>query len=438
MHSPKHSLFLVSFLAVMLWHGVFGLHAEEGKVITQSPFEVVTVVTRDDQGKDLGFPSQVFYSPAMREVYLLDGRRQLIIVYNENFLPIASLGKGRGISMPQDFHVGDDGTLYIIQGVTREAGPRLTIMNAAFLPEKEISLQDIGGVSGFIPRKIALSAEGLIYITGRGTESGAVLVLDNEGNFLRWLEHRELTVVKETVEDAPQGGNLADLQRALGAETAPQAAQESQPSQEEPVEEEEIIGALPEAFRPKAKGETQERVTRKMMPVAIDDVNIDQRGYIYLLSVDKGKIYVYNDQEEFLFSFGTKGGSSGKLARPYGVAVDDTNKAIYVVDYMRHTVLAYNSKGTFMFEFGGRGMSPGWFNFPSGISTGPENTILVTDPFNKRMQVLHIEFAVSTERYDEKTTVRDAEAEAVEPEPALQTDQNTKTDEQQGQPGGAL
>jgi len=87
----------------------------------------------------------------------------------------------------------------------------------------------------------------------------------------------------------------------------------------------------------------------------ICDVEIDSSGRIYLLSEDMGRIYVYDDKENFLSKFGTKGGSSGKLSRPRGLAVDDLNKRIYVIDYMRHTANAYSEDGRFLFEFGGRG-----------------------------------------------------------------------------------
>ncbi len=123
----------------------------------------------------------------------------------------------------------------------------------------------------------------------------------------------------------------------------------------------------------------------------ICDLEIDEAGKIYLLSEAMGRVYVYDDKEEFLFKFGKKGGSSGKLSRPRGLGVDSRNKRVYVVDYMRHTANAYSDKGRFLFEFGGKGWGRGWFQYPSDINVDSLGNVLVADTFNNRVQVLRME-----------------------------------------------
>jgi DNA-binding beta-propeller fold protein YncE len=108
------------------------------------------------------------------------------------------------------------------------------------------------------------------------------------------------------------------------------------------------------------------------------------------LSEDKGRVFVYDENEKFLLKFGQKGGGSGKLSRPRGVAVDDKNGRVYVIDYMRHTANAYGLEGEFLFEFGGKGWSEGWFLFPSDISVDTFGNVLVADTFNHRVQVLSL------------------------------------------------
>ncbi len=132
-----------------------------------------------------------------------------------------------------------------------------------------------------------------------------------------------------------------------------------------------------------AKGEEQKAM--------ICDVEIDSSGRIYLLSEGMGRIYVCDDKENFLFKFGTKGGSSGKLSRPRGLAVDDRRKSVYVIDYMRHTANAYSEDGRFLFEFGGRGWGKGWFQYPCDIAVDTSGNVLIADTFNQRVQVLKIE-----------------------------------------------
>ncbi len=124
---------------------------------------------------------------------------------------------------------------------------------------------------------------------------------------------------------------------------------------------------------------------------AINDVTIDKKGRIYLLSEEMGRIYVYDKNERFLFKFGTKGGSTGKLSRPRGIAVDDKRDRIYVIDYMRHTANVYSLDGKFLGEFGGRGWGPGWFNYPSDIAVDDQGNVIVADTFNQRVQVLKVE-----------------------------------------------
>ena len=122
----------------------------------------------------------------------------------------------------------------------------------------------------------------------------------------------------------------------------------------------------------------------------INDVTIDKKGRIYLLSEEMGRIYVYDENERFLFKFGQKGGSTGKLSRPRGIAVDNQRGRVYVIDYMRHTANVYSLDGKFLGEFGGRGWGPGWFNYPSDIAVDDQGNVIVADTFNQRVQVLKV------------------------------------------------
>jgi len=125
--------------------------------------------------------------------------------------------------------------------------------------------------------------------------------------------------------------------------------------------------------------------------VKINGVVIDKDERIYLLSEEESHIYVYDKNREFLFKFGQKGGSTGKLSRPRGLSVDELNKRIYIVDYMRHTISVYNKAGKYLFEFGGLGWGAGWFQYPRDICIDPEGKIIIADTFNDRVQVFKTE-----------------------------------------------
>ena len=124
------------------------------------------------------------------------------------------------------------------------------------------------------------------------------------------------------------------------------------------------------------------------IPVRINNVTIDNGGRIYLVSEEEGHIYVYDEKKTFLFQFGEKGGSSGKLSRPQAAGIDNRNGNIYIVDFMRHTINVYDAKGKYLYEFGGQGWSEGWFQYPRAISIDSAGRILVADTANNRIQVL--------------------------------------------------
>lgn len=136
-------------------------------------------------------------------------------------------------------------------------------------------------------------------------------------------------------------------------------------------------GKLLEIISPEEEG-------RKMK---LNSVTIDQAGKIYLVSEEESHIYVYDENRKFLFKFGEKGGSTGKLSRPQAIGVDNRNGRMYVVDYMRHTVSAYDKDGNYLFEFGGLGWGEGWFQYPRDISVDPTGRILIADTFNNRIEV---------------------------------------------------
>jgi len=126
-------------------------------------------------------------------------------------------------------------------------------------------------------------------------------------------------------------------------------------------------------------------------PAEIISMTQDQNGTIYFLSEQWGRIFVYDEDEAFLFSFGDKGGDSGKLARARGIAVDSVNNRIFVSDYLRHTILVYDLKGQWLYEIGGKGSRPGSFFYPSSVCLDSDRRLYVADTFNHRVQIFSIQ-----------------------------------------------
>lgn len=132
-------------------------------------------------------------------------------------------------------------------------------------------------------------------------------------------------------------------------------------------------------------------------PASIDAMAQDREGKLYFLSEEMGRVFVYDYKETFMFSFGEKGGDTGKLARPRSITVDSRNKRIYVSDYLRHTVLVYTSDGKWLYEIGSKGDAPGYFFYPSAVCSDNNGTLYVADTFNHRVQIFAIT-ASSTEQ----------------------------------------
>ena len=360
------------------------------------PLKSIAQLTVDDEGHSLNYPGFVFFDPVEEEIYLANGGTNQIVVYGPDYFPRMAIGPGRGVLAPQGGAVMPNGDVYLCQPRTnKNPRRRITILNGAFLVEREIFLDEIPEAANYTPTYLAVNSEGLIYLTGNNNRG--VLVLDNDGSFLRRLEPMDMVFLREKIE-------------------------EKEPEDQEKNEEEDLYSQIPEEFRPRKPGSVS-AAEEVLGPAKIINLTIDSKGNLYLISLETGKIYVYGPDENFLFSFGKKGGSPGQLSQPRALAIDEQQGLIYVVDYMRHSILTYDMTGNFLFEFGGRGSAPGWFNFPNGLAINNYGQLIVSDLFNKRVQVLEV-------GYKEISIYLDAS----ETEPLPETPDTRESTEQE-QPG---
>jgi len=349
------------------------------------PLRSIAQITSDDDGRPLNYPVTVFYDPAVDETYIVNGISGRVVVYGPDFFPRVSIGSGRGVVAPRGGAVMNNGRVVVVQvRNAKNPVPRLTVLNGAFFTDMDISLDDIPEAADFVPREVAISSTGLLYLAG-DNDRGA-LVLDNEGYFLRLLQPvDEVAALSRDFKPVEDTGGAAKEEAGPETET-----------------EEEMYADIPEEFRPRQT--RRDRISTSesgLGPVKVNYVIIDSRGRIYLSSAETGKIYVFSSDEKFLFSFGTKGGSPGQMSNPRAMAIDEEHELFYVVDYMRHTILVYDLEGNFLFELGGRGNTPGWFNFPSDIAINRRGEIIVADLFNRRIQVLEVGFEESYFKWED-------------------------------------
>lgn len=76
----------------------------------------------------------------------------------------------------------------------------------------------------------------------------------------------------------------------------------------------------------------------------------------------------------------------GGYRLPDGVAVDERDGTVYVVDTANHRVTAQTPRGEVRATFGGRGQGAGQLVEPKGIAVAPDGTIYVADAGNHRIQ----------------------------------------------------
>lgn len=377
----KYRNILCLLLVQLLCSGALAWGAAEEVV----PLRLVALVDRDDRGESINFPTMLFYDYWASETYLLSSTGRLTI-FDQKFFPLASFGSGRGMANPTGVAVDRRGYIYVCQGAVVDSSPakskppRVTVYNQAFFPIREIVFAGIPELVGFEPDKVALSESGEIYLTGvvSTLPMSGVAVLSPEGKFLRILRPPENNVWRAAKKVLPVAA------KADEKVVAPKLQQDSEGGTD-------IAAAFPAGLKPKTSAQTSDDDddNGRLEGAYISDVKIDRQGRIYLLSREASFIYVLDAKEKYLFKFGEKGGVLGKLSNPVSLAVDLERRVIYVCDYMRHTILCYDyDRGKFIFEFGGRGLGPLWFNFPNSIDVDQRGRVMVSDLFNRRVQVI--------------------------------------------------
>ena len=366
--------FFVFFLTCWFWPTVVSAQGKQEQI----PYNVVAILDRNELGNPLHSPSQVMFDPSMDELYVQNGEE--IVVYGPDYYPYIAFGKGRGAEKPRGMAVDRNGMLYLCQAAAGNNPALIRIFNAAFFPVRDILFKDFADAEKFIPNRVAVSQDGLIYVAA--SRMPGVLVMDQQGEVLRWLK--------------PQGKFFAAGVLRGGEDDEKDLVSGENEKQEDAAKEESSSGDpfadFPADLIPKKKEVEVKKRVAKLRPVLIVDIDIDQEGHIYLLSETEGKVYVYSANEEFLYSFGIKGGSSGKLSRPRGLAVDEKKKCIYVIDYQRQTLVIFDLTGKYIQDFGGVGWGPGWFNYPTDIALNRNGDVIIADLLNKRVQVLNLQF----------------------------------------------
>jgi sugar lactone lactonase YvrE len=143
------------------------------------------------------------------------------------------------------------------------------------------------------------------------------------------------------------------------------------------------------------KHEVEGQITEGLQdPVglAIDTTN----RFLYVVDTQQDQVIVYDaDTLKLLRRIGTGGKNHflttpGDFGAPQGVAVDGDGN-VYVTDTMNNRVEIFDADGNFISEFGKHGDGPGYFARPKGIAVDSDGHIWVADEMQDRLEVFNRE-----------------------------------------------
>ncbi len=109
-------------------------------------------------------------------------------------------------------------------------------------------------------------------------------------------------------------------------------------------------------------------------------------GDVYMADTDQRNIDRYDENGNFLLTFGSAGTGIGKFRYPSRVAVATDHRA-FVIDTWDNVISAHDPSGAELFHFGGTGTGDGQFKQPHGAAFDAADRLFVADSKNYRIQV---------------------------------------------------
>ena len=110
-----------------------------------------------------------------------------------------------------------------------------------------------------------------------------------------------------------------------------------------------------------------------------DGVAVSKDDIIAISDFSSHQVKKYSLQGELLSIIGNnRGNSNGQFNGPRGL-VFSSNKMLYVVDGWNHRVQVFQQDDKFAFTFGSKGSNPGQFQCPVRIAIDTDNRVLVSD-----------------------------------------------------------
>ena len=115
------------------------------------------------------------------------------------------------------------------------------------------------------------------------------------------------------------------------------------------------------------------------------DIAFDDTNNLYVTDYTNHRVQVLTTEGQFLRTFSQKVDNQ-KLDQPRNIAIDSSN-TVYVSEDGQHCVSVFTSQGAYITMFGGEGSMEGQFKYIHGLSIDHNDTIIVSDVNNSRLQI---------------------------------------------------
>ena len=114
-------------------------------------------------------------------------------------------------------------------------------------------------------------------------------------------------------------------------------------------------------------------------------IAFSRNGLWAVADFTKHCVYIFDDKDQLVRTFGSKGSDNGQFSGPRGVAFDQ-NHHLYIADYGNHRVQKFDTDGNYLSQFGSKGTNDGQLNGPHGVAVH-KNNVYITDYYNKRISM---------------------------------------------------
>ena len=116
-------------------------------------------------------------------------------------------------------------------------------------------------------------------------------------------------------------------------------------------------------------------------------MTMDDLGNIYVADFANHRVQKFDGQGTFLMKWGTFGKDTGQFNDPVGIAVDQQGN-VYVCEYAAHPpetfrCQMFDDEGNFLLTWGGPGQGDGQFTHPLAVAVDGQGFIYVSDETNR-------------------------------------------------------